>query len=119
PGAQAVRAQGDRRGARAVRAAGLAAVGHARRLDGAAPRHRLTVALVGLWAVNTSATSVVALVGNPRPGSRTLAAAEAVANRLAPLVPGGPATVSTVDLVGLRHELFADERPQAEAAQAT
>jgi len=68
--------------------------------------------------VNASAeSSVVALVGNPRRGSRTLAAAEQVAGRLAALLPA--AMVTTVDLVTLGAELFADERPQASAAQRT
>lgn len=61
----------------------------------------------------TSTTSVVALVGNPRPGSRTRTVAEHVACRVAELI--GSPDVHTVDLSGLSSEVFA---PGARLAQA-
>jgi len=68
-----------------------------------------------------SSPSVVVVSGNPRPGSRTLAAARAVAERLAALVPGdpgGPAAVEVVDLAALAGELLAPAHPAADAALA-
>ncbi|MFC0712831.1 NADPH-dependent FMN reductase [Cellulomonas biazotea] len=71
-----------------------------------------------------STPSVVALVGNPRPASRTRAAAEHVAGRLAPHLgadPAGPASaaVTTVELAAVAGELFAAERPRVDAALRT
>ncbi|QHT57180.1 NADPH-dependent oxidoreductase [Cellulomonas sp. H30R-01] len=68
--------------------------------------------------------SVVALVGNPRPASRTRSTAEHVAGRLLPHLgadPAGPTTagVTTVDLADVAGELFAPERPAADAALRT
>ncbi|WP_273653316.1 NADPH-dependent FMN reductase [Cellulomonas fimi] len=68
--------------------------------------------------------SVVALVGNPRPASRTRSTAEHVAGRLLPHLgadPAGPTTdgVTTVDLADVAGELFAAERPAADAALRT
>ncbi|TKR21932.1 NADPH-dependent oxidoreductase [Cellulomonas hominis] len=68
-----------------------------------------------------SSPSVVVVSGNPRAGSRTLAAARAVAERLAALVPGdpgGPAAVEVVDLAALAGELLAPAHPAADAALA-
>ena len=58
---------------------------------------------VGPTVVSQPVPAVVALVGNPRPGSRTLAAAQQVAARLG-------ADVTTVDLATIGHELFTAER---------
>lgn len=60
-----------------------------------------------------STTSVVALVGNPRPGSRTRTVADHVACRVAGLV--GSPDVHTVELSELSGEIFA---PGAAVAQA-
>ncbi|GIG21290.1 FMN reductase [Cellulomonas chitinilytica] len=64
--------------------------------------------------------SVVALVGNPRPGSRTRAAAEHLAQRLGPaLAPvplDEPVPFATVDLADLAPQLFAAERPAVDEA---
>lgn len=57
---------------------------------------------------------VVALVGNPRPGSRTLAAAVQVADRLA-----DGADVTTVDLATIGHQLFTADRSLLDPALAT
>ena len=60
-----------------------------------------------------STTSVVALVGNPRPGSRTRTVADHVACRVAGLI--GSPDVHTVELSELSGEIFA---PGAAVAQA-
>lgn len=68
-----------------------------------------------------SSPSVVAVSGNPRAGSRTLAAARAAAERLAALPSGEPAaagTVEVVDLATLAGELLAPAHPSADAALA-
>ncbi|HWJ86027.1 MAG TPA: NAD(P)H-dependent oxidoreductase [Cellulomonas sp.] len=54
---------------------------------------------------------VIALVGNPRPGSRTAAAATHVAGRLA-------ADVRTIDLAELAGEIFAPAHPAVDEALA-
>jgi len=56
--------------------------------------------------------SVVALVGNPRPGSRTLAAAQHVAARLG-------SDVTSVDLATIGHELFTADRTLLDPALRT
>ncbi|WP_444664593.1 NAD(P)H-dependent oxidoreductase [Cellulomonas sp. CW35] len=58
--------------------------------------------------------TVVVVAGNPREGSRTLAAARAAALAVAAHV-GGTVT-TTVDLVTVAGELFAGQRPQVDAA---
>jgi len=62
--------------------------------------------------------TVVVVSGNPRPGSRTLAAAgtlaSAVATRLGLETPGAGATI---DLATLAGELLAPEHPAADAAR--
>lgn len=58
---------------------------------------------------------VVALSGNPRPGSRTLGVAETLGRRVADLL--GAADVVTVDLADLAGELFAAERPAVDRAR--
>jgi len=58
--------------------------------------------------------TVVALVGNPRPGSRTLAAAVQVADRLA-----DGSDVTTVDLATIGHQLFTADRSLLDPALAT
>ncbi|MDC7123612.1 NAD(P)H-dependent oxidoreductase [Cellulomonas fimi] len=68
--------------------------------------------------------SVVALVGNPRPASRTRSTAAHVAGRLLPHLgsePDGPTAdgVTTIDLADVAGELFAAERPTADAALRT
>lgn len=63
-------------------------------------------------------TSVVALVGNPRPGSRTLAAAHALAELVAGRTSAN-ATVHDVELAALAGELLAREHPAADAARVT
>ncbi|MDM7831322.1 NAD(P)H-dependent oxidoreductase [Cellulomonas edaphi] len=60
---------------------------------------------------------VIALSGNPRAGSRTTAAATAVADRLAASVLDGEA-VRTIDLSALAGEIFAAEHPAADEALA-
>ena len=62
-------------------------------------------------------STVVALSGNPRAGSRTSIVARAVADRVAALVPGG-AQVVPVDLAGLASEVFAPVRPSVDQALA-
>jgi len=62
--------------------------------------------------VHQPAPSVVALVGNPRPGSRTLTAAEHVASRLG-------TEVTTIDLATIGHELFTADRTQLDPALRT
>ncbi|MBE9939173.1 NADPH-dependent oxidoreductase [Cellulosimicrobium cellulans] len=59
--------------------------------------------------------TVLAVSGNPRPGSRTLGAAEAVARRVADLL--GTADVATVDLASLAGEVLAADHPAADAAR--
>lgn len=68
--------------------------------------------------------SVVALVGNPRPASRTRSTAEHVAARLVPHLgadPDGPGAsdVTTVDLADVAAELFTADRAAADAALRT
>jgi FMN reductase len=68
-----------------------------------------------------SSPSVVAVSGNPRAGSRTLAAARAAAERLAALTSGDPTAagaVEVVDLATLAGELLAPAHPAADAALA-
>ncbi|AEE47574.1 NADPH-dependent FMN reductase [Cellulomonas fimi] len=66
---------------------------------------------------------VVALVGNPRPASRTRSTAERVAARVLPHVGADPGTptsaVTTVDLAALAPQLFAAEHPDVDAALRT
>lgn len=62
-------------------------------------------------------SDVIALSGNPRRGSRTLAVARTVAARVAALDPGR--RVVTVDLAEHAAEIFAPARPQVDAALAT
>ncbi|WP_426593436.1 NADPH-dependent FMN reductase [Cellulomonas sp. McL0617] len=56
--------------------------------------------------------SVVALVGNPRPGSRTLTAAQRVAGRLG-------VEVTSIDLATIGHQLFTADRTLLNPAVAT
>jgi FMN reductase len=59
-------------------------------------------------------TTVVTLIGNPRPGSRTAGAADTTAAFLADrldLTPG-----DSIDLSGLAADLFAAEHPRADVA---
>jgi len=65
-----------------------------------------------LSVVSQPAPSVVALVGNPRAGSRTLTAAQHVAARLG-------SDVTTIDLATIGHELFTPERTQLDPALRT
>lgn len=60
-------------------------------------------------------TETLVLVGNPRPRSRTRAAAQEAAAWLAPRL-GADGPTSTVDLADVASELFAAERPGASAA---
>ncbi|MDT0266638.1 NAD(P)H-dependent oxidoreductase [Streptomyces sp. DSM 44915] len=62
--------------------------------------------------------SVIALSGNPRPGSRTVSVAERLAETLAREVLPGSA-VATVDLAAVGPEVLAPEHPAADAALAT
>lgn len=62
------------------------------------------------------APSVVTVCGNPRPGSRTLAAADQVARRVAEVI--GTSEVSTVDLASLAEELLTATHPAADEAKA-
>ena len=68
--------------------------------------------------MSTSAprTTVVALAGNPRAGSRTLRAAQHVAERIAAQVDGD--VVATIDLAALAPEVLADEHPAVDEARA-
>ena len=73
-----------------------------------------------------AATPVVAVSGNPRPGSRTLGAAETLARRVAAHLAGpaaatspqDPGAVATIDLATLAGEVLAPEHPAADAALA-
>ncbi|MBD5785228.1 NAD(P)H-dependent oxidoreductase [Cellulosimicrobium terreum] len=60
-------------------------------------------------------TTVLALSGNPRPGSRTLAAAQTVARRVADAI--GASGTSTVDLATFAGEIFAPLHPHTDAAR--
>lgn len=64
-----------------------------------------------------SRPAVVVLVGNPRPRSRTLAAAQAVARRVADRLGLGP-QVTTIDLADLASEILTPVHPRADAARA-
>lgn len=73
-------------------------------------------------AAGTRPLAVVVLTGNPRPGSRTAAAARAVGERLgAWLQPADadPALPAEIDLADLAPELLAAEHPRADAALRT
>jgi len=62
--------------------------------------------------------TVVAVSGNPRRGSRTLAAAGSLGARVAAhLDPEAPGDVTTIDLATLAGELLAPEHPGADAAR--
>ncbi|HLT59845.1 MAG TPA: NAD(P)H-dependent oxidoreductase [Microlunatus sp.] len=62
-------------------------------------------------------TTITVVSGNPRPGSRTLGVAEALARRLADALPD--ATVAApIELAGFAGELFAAEHPRADEALA-
>ncbi|WP_289025064.1 NAD(P)H-dependent oxidoreductase [uncultured Cellulosimicrobium sp.] len=60
--------------------------------------------------------TVLAVSGNPRPGSRTLGAAETVARRVAGLL--GTGDVATVDLASFAAEVLTADHPAADAARA-
>jgi len=70
--------------------------------------------------------TVLAVSGNPRPGSRTLGAAETLARRVAAHLAGpaaatspqDPGAVATIDLATLAGEVLAPEHPAADAALA-
>lgn len=64
------------------------------------------------------ATPVVALSGNPRPGSRTSDLASRAAGAVAALLPP-PAPVIPVDLALSAAELFTEDRPLTDAALKT
>jgi FMN reductase len=71
----------------------------------------------GLATAGTPGRSgVVAVVGNPRPASRTRTAAEAVAHRVAALT--GQPLLGTIDLADLAGELLAPTHPAADDARA-
>lgn len=61
--------------------------------------------------------TVLALSGNPRPGSRTLGVARALAGRIAREI-GAPDAVASIDLAEIGPELLAPEHPAADAALA-
>jgi FMN reductase len=60
----------------------------------------------------------VAVSGNPRRGSRTLAAAEATAAAIAELIGGEP-PVTTIDLATFAPEILSVEHPTADSALTT
>lgn len=63
-------------------------------------------------------TTVVVVSGNPRPGSRTLAAAGALASGIAARLDlEAPGDGATIDLATLAGELLAPEHPAADAAR--
>ncbi|WP_369372080.1 NAD(P)H-dependent oxidoreductase [Promicromonospora sp. Populi] len=62
------------------------------------------------------APTVVVVSGNPRPGSRTLGAAEAAAHRIAAVLQIDD--VVTVDLATFAGEILTPEHPTADAAKA-
>lgn len=62
-----------------------------------------------------TAASVVVVSGNPRAGSRTLAAAEAAGRRVAELL--GTDDVATVELAAFAGEILAPAHPAADAAK--
>ena len=68
-----------------------------------------------MTAPTPSAPTVVVVSGNPRPGSRTLGAAEAAARRIATVL--GFDDVATIDLATFAAEILAPEHPAADAAK--
>ncbi|MFI2102256.1 NADPH-dependent FMN reductase [Isoptericola sp. NPDC019693] len=62
-----------------------------------------------------SAASVVVVSGNPREGSRTLAAAEAAGRRIAELL--GTDDVTTIELAAFAGEILTPDRPSADEAK--
>ena len=62
-----------------------------------------------------AAPSVVVVSGNPREGSRTLAAAEATGRRVAELL--GTADVTTIELASLAGEILTAAHPAADEAK--
>ncbi|WP_461186681.1 NADPH-dependent FMN reductase [Arthrobacter sp. Z4-13] len=60
---------------------------------------------------------VVVISGNPRPGSRTLSAAKALAHKIAGEF--GIADIVAVDLATFSGEIFSPERPTADQAKET
>jgi FMN reductase len=66
----------------------------------------------------TAPSGVVVLVGNPRPGSRTRAAAEATARRVAARLDVPDAQV-TIDLADLAGEVLAPTHPRVDEALRT
>lgn len=70
-------------------------------------------------AAGTRPLAVVVLTGNPRPGSRTAAAARAVGERLTGWLQPAGAAPAAIDLADLAPELLAAEHPRADAALRT
>ncbi|WP_435738364.1 NAD(P)H-dependent oxidoreductase [Cellulosimicrobium sp. PMB13] len=67
----------------------------------------------------TDPATVVVVSGNPRPGSRTLTAARALADRVAAhLDLAAPDAAATIDLANLAGEILSPEHPAADAATA-
>ena len=62
--------------------------------------------------------TVIALSGNPRPGSRTAAAAADLARQVAATVLGDAGDVRTIDLAELAGEIFAPAHAQVDDALA-
>ncbi|WP_052852577.1 NADPH-dependent FMN reductase [Streptomyces avicenniae] len=68
--------------------------------------------------MSSTPPSVVALSGNPRPRSRTLAVAEATARAVAERL-GVTTPVTTLDLADFAGEILTPEHPSADAALTT
>lgn len=74
----------------------------------------------------SSPLTVVVVSGNPRPGSRTLAAAATVGARITALLGAGrgtghgtqPITLETIDLASFASEVLTDHHPAADRATA-
>ena len=73
---------------------------------------------------SSSSLSVVVVSGNPRPGSRPLAAATVLGERITALLDAGrdtqtPTTLETVDLATFASEILTADHPAADRAIAT
>ena len=78
----------------------------------------------GASPLPSSPLSVVVVSGNPRPGSRTLAAATTLGERIAALLDAGrdtqsPTTPTTIDLATFASEILTADHPAADRATAT
>ncbi len=73
---------------------------------------------MGIVSDDTSRGGVVALVGNPRPGSRTLVVAQRLAAGVAGLLNEAADPVTTLDLAEIAGQLLIQEGPDADRYRA-